>query len=163
MDFSILIQKRSHKNCEIKDIDTQSSLLNQGRKRTNLLKKYEAKLIYYLCSKTPSFITPNKLTMLGVLGGLIVLMGMAASFYTGSSFFLVFSILGLAVNWLGDSLDGRIAYFRNVPRKWYGWALDLSTDWIVTFFISLGFFIYTPENPSCLQLLEFQLKTRSLQ
>ncbi|MPN32664.1 hypothetical protein SDC9_180144 [bioreactor metagenome] len=43
---------------------------------------------------------------------------------------------------MGDSLDGRLAYYRNKPRKWYGFSLDVTVDWIGTFLIGLGFMIY---------------------
>jgi hypothetical protein len=56
--------------------------------------------------------------------------------------FLMLSILGLALHWFGDSLDGRLAYYRNTPRKWYGWALDITVDWTSACFIGLGFYFY---------------------
>src|SRR5690606_3187205 len=46
------------------------------------------------------------------------------------------------VQWFGDSLDGRIAYYRNKSRKWYGFALDIIMDWISTVFIGLGYVFY---------------------
>ena len=51
-------------------------------------------------------------------------------------------IAGFTVNWFGDSLDGRLAYFRNKPRKWYGFSLDLIVDWLSTILIGLGYIIY---------------------
>jgi phosphatidylglycerophosphate synthase len=51
-------------------------------------------------------------------------------------------ILGLAINWFGDSLDGRIAYFRNISRKWYGFSLDIIMDWVSTVLIGLGYMVY---------------------
>jgi hypothetical protein len=52
-------------------------------------------------------------------------------------------VLGLAVNWFGDSLDGRIAYYRNQPRKWFGFSLDIIMDWIGTVLIGLGYMVYS--------------------
>ena len=46
------------------------------------------------------------------------------------------------ISWFGDSLDGRIAYFRKKARKWYGFTLDITTDWIGIIFIGLGFMVY---------------------
>lgn len=46
------------------------------------------------------------------------------------------------LNWFGDSLDGRIAYYRNIPRKWYGFTLDIIMDWCSTVLIGLGYLIY---------------------
>jgi len=57
---------------------------------------------------------------------------------------LALSILGLAIHWFGDSLDGRLAYFRNTPRKWYGWSLDINVDWLSACIMGLGFYFYLP-------------------
>jgi hypothetical protein len=60
--------------------------------------------------------------------------------------YLLLGILGLIVNWLGDSLDGRIAYFRNIARKWYGFSLDIIMDWISTVLIGFGYIVYTKDE-----------------
>ena len=49
----------------------------------------------------------------------------------------------LIINWFGDSLDGRLAYYRNKPRKWYGFSLDITVDWFTTLLIGAGYAIYT--------------------
>ena len=51
-------------------------------------------------------------------------------------------ILGFVVNWFGDSLDGRLAYFRNKPRKWYGFSLDFTVDWLTNILIGYGYIVY---------------------
>jgi hypothetical protein len=51
-------------------------------------------------------------------------------------------IVGFFVQWFGDSLDGRIAFYRNKSRKWYGFALDIVMDWVSTVFIGLGYVFY---------------------
>lgn len=120
--------------------ETKSRIFND-RKRTNILRQAEQHTISYLVSRIPSFITPNILTAIGSFGGLVVLLG----FYLGTLFdrsFLLFGILGLMINWFGDSLDGRIAYYRNIPRKWYGFSLDIIMDWINTVTIGFAFLIY---------------------
>ena len=52
------------------------------------------------------------------------------------------TIAGFIINWFGDSLDGRIAYYRNNPRKWYGFSLDITVDWVGTILIGLAYMIY---------------------
>ncbi len=47
-----------------------------------------------------------------------------------------------AINWFGDSLDGRLAYYRNRPRKWFGFCLDIVVDWIGIVAIGLGYYTY---------------------
>ena len=51
-----------------------------------------------------------------------------------------------AINWFGDSLDGRLAYYRNKPRRWYGFSLDLSIDWISTIILGWGYVFYAPDQ-----------------
>lgn len=115
--------------------------LFQDRKRTNLLRNSEQMTISYLVKQMPSFVTPNILTIIGLLGSTLVLAGFIAATYGGSHFLLI-GIFGLVVNWFGDSLDGRLAYYRNIPRKWYGFSLDIVMDWIGTVLIGIGYMVY---------------------
>jgi phosphatidylglycerophosphate synthase len=117
----------------------------QDRKRTNVLRSAEQHLITVLVKKTPLFITSNKLTFIGFLGSLLVFVGFLLATYVNRNYLLL-GVAGLAVNWLGDSLDGRIAYYRNTPRKWFGFALDIIMDWIATVFIGLGYLVYAKEE-----------------
>lgn len=60
--------------------------------------------------------------------------------------YLLLRVLGFAINWVGDSLDGRLAYFRKNPKKWYGFSLDLLSDWLSVILIGLGYMIYSEEK-----------------
>ena len=118
-------------------------LISTGRQRTNILRGWEQKTIAYLVQKVPSWISSDGLTIIGLFGNLMV----AASFILGAyinRYWLLISLLGFAINWIGDSLDGRLAYYRNIPRKWYGFSLDVTIDWIGTLLIGTGFTIYAP-------------------
>jgi len=111
------------------------------RARTNLLRKYEQEAIAYLVQHMPRFITSNILTGIGFFGNIIV----AASFILAAYFsktYLLLGLLGFIISWFGDSLDGRLAYFRNKPRKNYGFALDITIDWISIIIIGYGYIIY---------------------
>jgi hypothetical protein len=35
-----------------------------------------------------------------------------------------------------------LAYYRNIPRRWYGFALDIIADWIGIILIGFGYYIY---------------------
>lgn len=118
-----------------------TTTLFSDRKRTNILHVPEQALIRYLVKRVPAFVTPNILTLIGFIGSLFVLLGFILASYIHNTYLLI-GILGLGVNWVGDSLDGRIAYYRSIPRKWYGFSLDIIMDWISTTTISLGYFIY---------------------
>lgn len=59
---------------------------------------------------------------------------------------MLLAVVGLFINWFGDSLDGRVAYYRGIPRKWYGFSLDIIMDWIGTVLIGLGYFFYAKDG-----------------
>ncbi|TDQ08378.1 CDP-alcohol phosphatidyltransferase family protein [Pedobacter metabolipauper] len=113
----------------------------KDRKRTNILNGAEQVTISYLVKRVPAFISSNTLTFIGTVGSVIVLAGFILATYFERSFLLL-SVAGLAINWLGDSLDGRIAYYRNIPRKWFGFSLDIIMDWVSTVLIGLGYLVY---------------------
>ncbi|MEQ7801285.1 CDP-alcohol phosphatidyltransferase [Pedobacter sp. ASV1-7] len=114
----------------------------QDRKRTNILNAIEQKTISFLVKRVPDFITSNMLTFIGTLGSAIVLLGFILAHLYGTREYLLLGVVGLALNWLGDSLDGRVAYYRNIPRKWYGFSLDIIMDWVSTVLIGMGYLVY---------------------
>ncbi|MDD3560408.1 MULTISPECIES: CDP-alcohol phosphatidyltransferase family protein [Petrimonas] len=117
------------------------NIIAKDRKRTNILKNSEQKLIAYLVQKIPSWINSDGLTAIGFFGNVLV----ASSIVMGaffSRYWLLMTIAGFIINWFGDSLDGRIAYYRNNPRKWYGFSLDITVDWVGTILIGLAYMIY---------------------
>src|SRR5690606_21617691 len=93
--------------------------LFQDRKRTNILSRPEQKLISYLVPKIPNWISSDGLTAIGFLGSLMSLGSFLLAEYVNRDL-LLFAIPGFFIQWFGDSLDGRIAYYRNKSRKWYG-------------------------------------------
>lgn len=111
------------------------------RDRTNILRNGEQKLIAYLVQRVPKWITSDGLTAIGFLGNLFVGLCLILALYV-SPIFLLISLPGFLINWYGDSLDGRLAYYRNTPRKWYGFSLDVTVDWVGLSMIGLGFFFY---------------------
>ncbi|MGE5348932.1 MAG: CDP-alcohol phosphatidyltransferase family protein [Actinomycetota bacterium] len=111
------------------------------RARTNLLKKQEEMAISWLVQRIPRFITSNMLTGTGFFGNMIV----SASFILASYFsryFLLMGLVGFFISWFGDSLDGRLAYYRNKPRKKYGFTLDITIDWVSIILIGFGYTVY---------------------
>jgi len=116
--------------------------ISKDRFRTNLLKSFEQKTLVFLVQRIPSFIKPDMLTFIGFLGGLVILLSFVLATYIQRNYLLL-GVLGFAINWFGDSLDGRLAYYRKQPRKWYGFSLDLMVDWMSTISIGLGYLIYT--------------------
>jgi len=125
------------------DLTQANARIRKGRERKHLLKEFEFKTIEYLCPKIPKFITPDILTIIGLIGSIIVAIGLIYSVF--NPYALIVAIFGFALQWFGDSLDGRLAYYRNIPRKWYGWVLDINADWISISLIGIGFYFYLPQ------------------
>jgi hypothetical protein len=115
--------------------------ISTDRQRTNLLRKPEQLAIAYLVKIVPRGISSNGLTAIGLFGNFTVFLSFVLAKYVHVACLLI-SLLGFAINWFGDSLDGRIAYFRKVPRKNYGFALDITIDWIGIILIGLGYIVY---------------------
>lgn len=129
---------KSDKNHSISDV---LKTISQDRGRTNILRKYEQNTLAYLVQRIPSWVSSDMLTAIGFFGSIIILAGFILASYYGEVYLLL-GVFGFMVCWFGDSLDGRIAYFRNKQRKWYGFALDITADWIGIVLMGWGFVIY---------------------
>lgn len=114
------------------------------RRRKNVLKDAEYGLIEAILPRLPGWVTPDLLTAFGLAGSLVIYAGLWLGREAGRGW-LALSIFGLFIHWFGDSLDGRLAYYRKRPRKWYGWALDINVDWLSACIMGLGFFHYLPD------------------
>ena len=115
------------------------------RKRTNILSGPEQRFITYLLPKIPNWISSDGLTAIGMVGSLMIMVSFLLAEYVDRSLILL-GIVGFFVQWFGDSLDGRIAFYRNKSRKWYGFALDIIMDWISVVFIGLGYIFYAESD-----------------
>lgn len=128
----------SHKTREVLES------ISRDRTRTNLLRNMEQRTIAWLVQRIPSWVTSDMLTGFGFFGGLVIF----ASFYLAthvSRNYLLFGVLGFAINWFGDSLDGRLAFYRNKPRKLYGFTLDITIDWLMIILVGAGYVVYAED------------------
>lgn len=96
----------------------------------------EKTAIQWLVRHMPSAATPDHLTALGLTGALIVFMGYALCWI--SPHFIWLASAGLAIHWLGDSLDGSLARYRGIERPVYGFFLDQCVDVLGNLFICAG-------------------------
>lgn len=124
--------------------DKKEHSITTDRQRTNLLRGIEQPVLLFLCKIMPPFISPDMLTAIGMVGSALTCYSFVLA--KDNIYFLLLAIFGFSIQWFGDSLDGRIAYYRNTPRKWFGFSLDLVMDWITTLLIGLGFYFYLPEG-----------------
>src|SRR5690554_6601464 len=129
--------KQKHKE----SLDDVVKSISQGRERTNFLRRYEQKALAYLVQVIPSWISSDMLTAIGLGGSVLVFLAFVLSVTVGKAWLLL-GLAGFFISWFGDSLDGRIAYYRNRPRKWYGFSLDITVDWLGIILMGLGFVFY---------------------
>lgn len=111
------------------------------RERTNILRKQEQTALSWLVQRIPPFISSNMLTAIGFCGYVIVFVSFILAHFFSPNYLLL-GIPGFLINWFGDSLDGRLAYYRNKPRKNFGFALDVTIDWLSIILIGFGYIIY---------------------
>jgi archaetidylinositol phosphate synthase len=86
----------------------------------------EKRALLWLAAHTPKWVTPDHLTVLG----LVAQMGAGASYAISRNrpWALLLAIVCLALNWLGDSLDGTLARVRQRLRPRYGFYVDHMVD-----------------------------------
>lgn len=94
----------------------QESWVASGEKRTLL----------WLATRTPQWINPDHLTALGLAAQ--VSAGACYALARWNDYALLGVILFLALNWLGDSLDGTLARVRQKLRPCYGFYVDHMVD-----------------------------------
>lgn len=106
------------------------------RVNSSFIAEPERRALLWLAQRTPAIITPDHLTVLGVAGAFLVMLGFIA--YRVSYWAVILVAIGLLLNWLGDSLDGSLARYRKIERPDFGYLLDHSCDLISQTFIFVG-------------------------
>jgi archaetidylinositol phosphate synthase len=106
------------------------------RVNKSLLASQERRLLEAIASRLPKWCTPNGMTILGLVGGCVVILGYLMSRRDESWLWL--ANFGLLVHWAGDSLDGTLARHRDIERPRYGFYLDQVTDALGNVMIGLG-------------------------
>lgn len=106
------------------------------RIQESLVATAEKRALTWLAMRTPSKITPNVLTLIGFLSQCGA--GLCYALARLNPDALLVGIACLALNWLGDSLDGTLARFRNQERPRYGFYVDHIADTIAALFLMGG-------------------------
>ena len=106
------------------------------REKVFLLARHESVVLEWLARRVPARVTPDHMTILGVLAAF----GIAAAYLlsNGDRAWLWAASALLVVHWLGDSLDGTLARVRRAERPTYGYYLDHLVDAIATAVIGIG-------------------------
>lgn len=96
----------------------------------------EKKMLLWMAERTPASDSPDHLTVLGF--GAQILAGAAYALAGWNKYFLLLATFFIAVNWLGDSLDGTLARFRQQQRPRYGFYVDHMVDTFGSVFLMGG-------------------------
>ncbi len=107
-----------------------------GRVLDGAISTYERGILENLARRLPLWTAPDQLTVLGVVGSALAMAGLIASHVSLN--FLWLALLGLLLNWLGDSLDGTLARVRRIERPRYGFFVDHVSDIASQFLLVLG-------------------------
>ena len=86
----------------------------------------EKRALTWLAGHAPAWVTSDQLTALGLVSQVAAGVFYALARYHIETLWLV--IMCLALNWLGDSLDGTLARVRRQPRPRYGFYVDHMVD-----------------------------------
>jgi archaetidylinositol phosphate synthase len=106
------------------------------RIQQSYLANLEKRTLIWLAARTPAWINSDHLTVLGLLS--MAAAGAAYWWAATNRAGLILVIVCLALNWLGDSLDGTLARFRDHSRPRYGFYVDHIVDAFSAFFLLGG-------------------------
>jgi archaetidylinositol phosphate synthase len=96
------------------------------RLQQSLLAAHEKRLLVWMAHHLPAWINSDHLTFLGFTAQLMTGVSYALSKF--SRLWLIASVGFLALNWLGDSMDGTLARVRQKQRPRYGFYVDHMLD-----------------------------------
>jgi phosphatidylglycerophosphate synthase len=122
-----------------------------------LLGPLERPALRWLSARLPTWMSPDVLTVIGVLGAVAILASYGLTQLNRN--FLWLASLGFVVNWFGDSLDGTLARYRKIERPRYGFFVDHTTDAMcqVMIFLGLGLTPYIGLGAACMALIAYLL------
>jgi archaetidylinositol phosphate synthase len=106
------------------------------RIQQSFLATAEKTALLWMAQRTPAWINSDHLTILGLLA----MAGAGAGYWWSRTNVagLVLVVACLALNWVGDSLDGTLARFRRCARPRYGFYVDHIVDAFSALFLLGG-------------------------
>jgi len=113
----------------------------ESARRVNqaLTARMEKRALRWLAERAPKWVSSDQLTMLGLSAQIGAGVCYAMSRFDRRA--LLLAVVWLALNWLGDSLDGTLARVRRQERPRYGFYVDHIVDILgaVALMCGLGF------------------------
>lgn len=107
-------------------INSEVTFASARRVNRSLTASAEKRALEWMAARAPRWVTSDKLTVLGLGAQIGAGIFYALSRYNRYALLLV--IVCLALNWLGDSLDGTLARVRRQQRPRYGFYVDHMVD-----------------------------------
>jgi len=131
--------KKWAKEIVLKNLQVEASKYKRDEHEsinTGITAKLEEKAKEYICPRIPSYVNSDHLTVIGFIGTIICAVG----FILGSTEkqYLSLVIIGLFINWFGDSFDGSLARFRKKTRPIYGYYIDHTVDSLSVIVAGIG-------------------------
>ena len=114
----------------------RTTFTNATRIQQSFTADAERCALLWLAARTPQFINSDHLTALALIAQLAAGCGFALARWT--KWGLALAIVAIVANWLGDSLDGTLARFRDQQRPRYGFYVDHVCDVFGATFLMLG-------------------------
>jgi phosphatidylglycerophosphate synthase len=109
---------------------------NANRVQRSLLARAEEQALVWMAERTPACINSDHLTFLGFVAQLMA--GASYALARSNRDWLLAGVAFLALNWLGDSLDGTLARVRQRQRPRYGFYVDHILDSFGAFALTAG-------------------------
>ena len=116
--------------------NADQTFVSATRIQESFVAAVEKRTLVWLAERTPRSINSDHLTLLGFLSQCCA--GVCYALARWDPRALILGIFFLALNWLGDSLDGTLARVRDRQRPRYGFYVDHITDTIGAFFLMGG-------------------------
>jgi archaetidylinositol phosphate synthase len=114
------------------------SMDSQTHVRINdiLLGPLERRALEWFAARMPAWVTPDRLTILGVIAAILILVSYWLT--NESPSYLWLASFGVLLHWFADSLDGTLARYRRIERPKYGYFIDHTTDALSETLIGVG-------------------------
>ena len=104
----------------------QAAFKNARRVNQALTARLEKRALQWMAERAPQWVSSDQLTLLGL--GAQIGAGLCYALARWDRRALLPAIVCLALNWLGDSLDGTLARVRRQERPRYGFYVDHIVD-----------------------------------
>jgi phosphatidylglycerophosphate synthase len=106
------------------------------RVATNPLYAVERRALVWVAERIPASVNSDHLTLLALAAMAFTGLSYAGARFTTAGLWL--AVVGLAMNWFGDSLDGTLARVRHHERPRYGFYVDHVVDCLGVTLLMVG-------------------------